>query len=216
MARVPSLSFPSFPSASVRAPAWLCGVAALALAACSGVPGQKADVPQPPAPQQAAQSSSPSPSQAQPAGPQAAPNPALQALLSQSDATLQLIESQRMDALWATTAPFVQASVPRAQLEQGVRRARATLGTVQSRRRAGVQPVQFGAESKSPPPGQYANVLYQAQLAGQQRGVERLSFRQEGARWLFTGYTAQLLQPPAAAPAAGAPAAPAAPAAVRR
>ncbi|WP_225783220.1 DUF4019 domain-containing protein [Xenophilus sp. Marseille-Q4582] len=212
-----------------QGPAWLAAAAALALSACSTTgpqppaaqpsPNAAAASPaaaaQPPARQPAPQPGAPQPA---PQAPQAAaPNPALQALLARSDATLQLIESNRMDELWAATAPFVQATSPRAQFQEGVRRARAALGTVQGRQRGGVQPVQFGPDSKSPPPGQYVNVMYVAQLASGQRVAERLSFRQEGNAWLFTGYGTQLLQPQAAAaqspsqavprpPAAAAPA----------
>jgi len=196
------------------APAWLGAAAALALAACSTAPQQ-----QPAAPQPAGATAAPAPpAQAPQQGAQAAPNPALQALLARSDGVLQLIDANRGDELWAATAPFIQTAMQRAQLLDGVHRARTALGPVQGRGRAGVQPLQFGAESKMPPPGQYANVLYVAQLANGQRAIERLSFRQDGGNWLFTGYTTQpLVQQAAPAPAASTQKPPtASPAAPRR
>lgn len=161
----------------------LAACAALALGACSAPQKQ----PAPPAPpaiaaqqQQPQQQQAPAQAQQQQA--------AVQALLERSDATLRMIDEDRMDAVWASLAPFVAGMRERGQFVAGLRSVRGGLGTVSGRSRAGVQGVRVGPESKMPPPGQYANVEYLSQLANGRKVIEKLSFRQEQDGWRFVGY----------------------------
>lgn len=150
---------------------------------------------------------------AAPASAQAdSPHTTVQALLARADVCVRLIDAGRALHLWPWAASFLQASGQRDRILADIAQARAALGPVQGRSRAGaqgVQSVRLGPESQMPPPGQYANVEYTAQLAQGGSAIERLSFRLERDGWRFTGYTAQVVPPDAATPSAGpAPAAP--------
>lgn len=176
------------PSARRRAGMTLAACAALALGACSAPQKQ----PAPPAPPAVA---APQPAPPQPQAPaQAQQQAAVQALLERSDATLRMIDEDRMDAVWASLAPFVAGTRERGQFVAGLRSVRGGLGTVNGRSRAGVQGVRVGPESKMPPPGQYANVEYLSQLANGRKVIEKLSFRQEQDGWRFVGYEARNAQ----------------------
>ncbi|WP_225783221.1 DUF4019 domain-containing protein [Xenophilus sp. Marseille-Q4582] len=131
----------------------------------------------------------------------------VQALLARSDASVRLIDAGQAAQLWPWAAPFLQQAGQRERILADIAQARAALGAIQGRSRAGAQGVQMvrlGTESRMPPPGVYANVEYTAQRAAGGTAVERLSFRQESDGWRFTGYTAQVASPlpPAAASAA--------------
>lgn len=149
------------------------------------------------------------PSEAAPsADPGAAPEPlqasTLREMLARSDASVRLIDAGRFGELWAGAAPFLQTSGQGERILAGIAQARAALGPVQGRGRAGTQGVQAlraGPQSQLPPPGQYANVEYTARLADGGSAIERLSFKQESDGWRFVGYTAQALP---AAPSVGA------------
>lgn len=189
------LSLPTF--SAVRRPraAVLPAVAAALLLGGCGLTRPGPAVPPPPV--LAAASAAPD-TQVAPATPES-----VRALLARSDVSIRLIDAGRMQDLWAWAAPFLQASDERERILADVVRARASLGAVQGRSRAGardLQVLQVGPESRMPPPGQYANVEYTAQRADGTRALERLSFRLEADGWRFTGYTVQAVplspQPP--------------------
>lgn len=203
-----------FPSAARRQRAYavmVCAVLGLAGCGMTRPSPSAALVHKPP------QLSQPDESAAAPASPTVSaqndsPHTTVQALLTRADVSVRLIDAGRGLQLWPWAATFLQASGQRDRILADIAQARAALGPVQGRSRAGaqgVQAVRIGPESQRLPPGQYANVEYMAQLARGGSAIERLSFRLEPDGWRFTGYTTQAVPQdaalPSAAPAAAAP-----------
>ncbi|MBH1966374.1 MAG: DUF4019 domain-containing protein [Comamonadaceae bacterium] len=110
-------------------------------------------------------------------------------LITAAQAVLSRIDSKQEDSLWQTAAPFMKALINQSEFQAQTREARAALGEVTERRWASVTRLIYPADSKTPPPGLYANVDFASVQKDGKTSFEMVSFRfNEQGFWELTGY----------------------------